>query len=161
MRFRDYKEFFEGGTYHVYNRGHNKMIIFKNDEDYKFLLQRLAEVLSLKPSQSRWLRPFSRKSFSILAYCLMPNHFHFMIRQEAKIPVSELIRKLLTSYGVYFNKKYGVVGTVFQGRFKSKEVNGDEYLVPLSAYIHRNPSKIFSWPHSSLSSYLGANGEGI
>ncbi|MBI3952800.1 MAG: transposase [Candidatus Doudnabacteria bacterium] len=155
MQYRDYKQFFDGGVYHIYNRGHNKMTVFRDNEDYKFFLQRLSEILSLQPSKSRWLKPLPRGSFSVLSFCLMPNHFHFMIRQETKLSTSKLIGKLLTTYGVYFNKKYKHVGTVFQDRFKSKEVDNDEYLVPLSAYINHNPKNFFNWPFSSLPYYLG------
>lgn len=159
MRFRDYKQFFDGGVYHLYNRGHNKMVIFRDAEDYKFFLQRLAEILSLQPSKSRWLRPLPKGAFSIIAYCLMPNHFHFIVRQETKLSVSKLIGKLLTSYGIYFNKKYKQVGTIFQDRFQAKEIDADQYLTYLSAYIHRNPSKPFSWSYSSLATYLGEKGD--
>lgn len=159
MQFRDYKRFFDNGVYHIYNRGHNKMVVFRDNQDYKFFLQRLSEILSLQPSNSRWLKPLPKGSFTILAYCLMPNHFHFMIRQETKKPISKLIAKLLTSYSIYFNKKYDQVGAVFQSKYKSKEVDNDEYLVPLSAYIHRNPVKFITWPFSSLSSYLGSRRE--
>lgn len=154
MRFRDYKQFFDGGVYHVYNRGYNKMTVFRDAKDYKFFLQRLEEILSLRPSQSRWLRPLPRGSFTILSYCLMPNHFHIIVRQETKLPVSKLIGKLLTTYGIYFNKKYDQIGTLFQDCFKVKEIDHDEYLIPLSAYVHRNPANFFSWPYSSLPIFL-------
>ena len=159
MQYRDYKQFFDGGVYHVYSRGHNKMVVFRDNQDYEFFLQRLAEILSLEPTKHRWLKPLPKDSFRILSYCLMPNHFHFMIRQETKLPISKLIAKLLTSYGMYFNKKYGQVGAIFQSKYKAKEVNNDEYLVPLSAYIHRNPANFFSWKFSSLSNYLGDSKE--
>ncbi len=159
MQYRDYKQFFEGGVYHIYSRGHNKMAVFRDTEDYKFFLQRLAEILSLKPSKSRWLRPLPKGSFTILCYCLMPNHFHFIIQQETKLPVSKIIGKLLTSYGIYFNKKYQQVGTIFQDRFMSKEINNDEYLVPLSAYIHKNHAKFLSWRFSSLDDYIKGDKE--
>jgi len=135
------------------------MTVFRDEKDYKFFLQRLAEILNLQPAKSRWLKPLPKGSFTILAYCLMPNHFHFMVRQETKLPISKLIQKLLTSYAVYFNKKYEQVGAIFQGKFKSKEVDNDEYLIPLSAYIHRNPAKFLSWLFSSLSTYLGGDRE--
>ena len=155
MRFRDYKQFFDGGVYHIYNRGHNKMMVFRDAEDYRFFMQRLEEILSLQPPKSRWLTPLPKGSFSILSYCLMPNHFHFLVRQETELTVSKLIGKISTSYGIYFNKKYGQVGGIFQDQFKAKEVSDDEYLTHLSGYIHKNPAKPFAWPYSSLSTYLG------
>lgn len=161
MRFRDYKQFFEDGVYHIYNRGHNKMMVFRDAEDYRFFLKRLGEILSLQPSKSRWLQPLPKGSFTIMSYCLMPNHFHFIVRQETKLSASKLFGKLLTSYGIYFNKKYGHVGTIFQDNFKAKEIDADQYLTHLSAYIHRNPSKPFSWLYSSLSTYLGEERESL
>ena len=161
MQFRDYKEFFERGLYHIYNRGHNKMVIFRDQGDYKFFLERLEEILNLRPTKSRWLKPLPKGSFTILAYCLMPNHFHLLVKQESRLPVSKLLSKLLTSYGIYFNRKYNQVGTIFQDQFKSKQVDNDEYLAPLSAYIHRNPPNFLSWPFSSLPSYLGDRREAL
>lgn len=161
MRFRDYKEFFEKGVYHIYNRGHNKMVIFRENVDYKFFLDRLEEILGLKPTKSRWLKPLPKGSFTVLAYCLMPNHFHLLVKQEGRLPVSKLFSKLLTSYGMYFNRKYDRVGTIFQDQFKSKQVSDDKYLIPLSAYIHRNHSNFFSWPFSSLPAYLEGSEKGL
>lgn len=72
----------------------------------------------------------------------MLNHFHFLLRQDADIPISFFMLKLGTSYAKYFNIKYGEVGSLFQDRFKAKLVEKDAYLLQLSRYIHRNPKEI-------------------
>src|SRR3989344_4815697 len=83
-----------------------------------------------------WVRPIPKGSFTILAYCLMPNHFHILIRQNLKIPIGQLMIKVCTSYAKYFNHKYNRVGNIFQDTFKAKVIETDEYLSYLSAYIH-------------------------
>jgi putative transposase len=81
---------------------------------------------------------------AIGAYCLMPNHFHILIREIAKDGISQFMRKLSTAYAMYFNKKYDRSGTLFQGRFKSSRVTNDNYLKYLFAYIHLNPVKLIN-----------------
>jgi putative transposase len=148
MKNRDYKEFAPGEVYHVYNRGNGKQDIFLDNSDYTFFIARLKEYLFLKPYESipsanrkyTYVRePIPEGSFTMLCYCLMPNHFHFVVKQNGDIPVSKLISKLCTGYSIYINKKYEHTGGVFQGCFKSVNVKGDEYLSWLSAYIHQNP----------------------
>lgn len=78
----------------------------------------------------------------ILAYCLMPNHFHLLIRGKEDGGTSLFMQKLLTAYSMYFNTKYARTGTLFEGKFKAKHADSDEYLKYLFAYIHLNPIKI-------------------
>lgn len=160
MRYRDYKNFHINGFFHVYNRGHNRNLIFKEYKDYLFFLKRAKQILGLQElGMSRWMSPLPKGAFTILSYCLMPNHFHFLILQNTSIPISKFISKLCTSYGVYFNKKYENVGSVFQDRFKAKLVDDDAYLTHLSAYIHNNPKEPVKWPYSSLSDYIENRGD--
>jgi REP element-mobilizing transposase RayT len=155
MRYRDYKDFHKGGVFHVYNRGHNKETIFKENKDYLFFLTRVRQILGLqKFGLSRWMSPLPSDAFNILAYCLMPNHFHFLICQETNLPISKFVSKLCISYSAYFNTKYENIGSVFQDQFKAKFVDDDAYLMHLSTYIHNNPKKPHEWPYSSLSDYL-------
>lgn len=165
MRFRDYKIFRAGCYYHVYNRGNNKELVFLEPADYIQFLKRLkivlgfsqAPLVSLHDTKNRTLRLSALPSgaFSILAYCLMPNHFHILIRQEGDVGVERLIGKVCTSYASYFNKKYHHVGHVFQDAFKAKLVDSDAYLTYLSAYIHNNPSNPLTHEYSSYFDYLG------
>jgi len=99
-------------------------------------------------------------SFSLLSYCLMPNHFHLLIKQNLEISPSKLILKICTSYSKYFNKKYEHVGHVFQDRFKQILVDHNDYLIWLTAYIHQNPkvsglvTKLDEYSWSSYREYL-------
>jgi len=162
MRYRDYKNFHIGGFFHIYNRGHNKNLIFKEDDDFLFFLKRAKQILGLQKSGiNRWMSPLPKDAFSVLSYCLMPNHFHFLILQQTWLSTSKFISKLCTSYGVYFNKKYKSVGSVFQDQFKAKLVDNDAYLTYLSAYIHNNPKKPFKWPYSSLPDYVENRGDNL
>jgi putative transposase len=108
------------------------------------------------------------------AYCLMPNHFHILIHEKIESGISLYMRKLLTAYSMYFNKKYKRTGKLYEGVFKSTHLNTDNYLKYLYSYIHLNPAKlidknwkenkkrnipklveyIFNYNHSSLKEYL-------
>ena len=124
---------------HIYNRGNRKENIFLDDDDFSFFLLRLKQNLYPHIEKPQRMKCFPENSFSLLCYILIPNHFHFIIRQNGDIPVSKLMLKLTTSYSIHFNKKYEKVGHVFQGEFKQKPVENDSYLMWLSAYIHQNP----------------------
>ena len=137
-----------GEYYHVYNRGSSKQVIFHDEHDHKYF----QNMLNLMNSPSRrQKRDFSENFYeeklaerivSIGAYCLMPNHFHILLRQEKDEGVSLFMKKMLTSYAMYYNKKYKRTGVLFEGRFKSKHVDNDMYHKYLFAYIHLNPLKI-------------------
>ena len=140
--------FQKGGYYHVYNRGTRKQKIFIQNRDYKRFLERLKKYKD-------------KFEISILCYCLMPNHFHLLLKQETNNPITHLMLRLGTSYAKYFNIKYDEVGSLFQGRFKTKLVDSDEYLLQLSRYIHRNPYTIITpgvrlelFPWSSYATYI-------
>ena len=138
---------FQGGFYHIFNRGHNKGKIFYVDSDYEWLLKKISLLLK-------------KGDWSIYCYCLMPNHYHFLI-EEGKDSVSKFIGRLFTSYGVYFNNKYKRFGSLFQDRFKSKIIQKESYFMALSRYIHLNPVKsglinnAADYPYGSLGEYTG------
>ena len=73
------------------------------------------------------------------AWCLMPNHFHLLIREKTESGISTFMKKLLTSYSMYFNKKYHRTGSLFEGPFKAKHLDYDQYLKYQFTYIHLNP----------------------
>ncbi len=142
MNTRDYKQTGVGEIYHIYNRGNFKNNIFINREDYQFFLLRLRQNLfpeTYEKNRYYRIQPLPSGSFTLLAYCLMPNHFHLLIKQNNEIPPSKLILKLCTSYSKYSNKKYKHVGHVFQDRFRQIIVDDNDYLTWLAAYIHLNP----------------------
>lgn len=168
MRNRDYKIFATGGYYHVYNRGNGKQNIFLDEDDYLFFLRRMRENLFPNLQEGAPLAPraYKRKllpagAFSLVSYCLMPNHFHWLIRQNTQLPVGKLLLKVCTGYSMYFNKKYEHTGHVFQDQFKAITIENDSYLVWLSSYIHQNPKiaglveNLSSWKFCSYPDYVG------
>ena len=165
MGIRDYKQFGIGEYFHVYNRGNGKNKVFLDKEDYKFFILRLNQNLfpDIYKTKYSYSTPLPKNSFSMICYCLMPNHFHFLIKQNRDIPISKLMLKVCTSYSKYFNKKYDSVGHIFQDQFKQVWVDDNSYLVWLSAYIHENPgvaglvsnSSDYNW--SSYSDFVGLN----
>jgi len=144
------KQYVENGVYHVYNRGVEKRTIFLDDRDYKTFLYFLKQYLTeeddpVKDPTNYKGRTFVRRSFvgriELLAYCLMPNHFHLLIKQKGENDLKEFMQCLATSYSLYFNDRYERVGSLFQGRYKGVLVRDDNYLLHLSRYIHLNPIK--------------------
>lgn len=158
MNTRDYKTFTAGQVYHIFNRGNNKQDIFLDRQDYMTFLQRVKLSLGYKVQTAGRVRlkVFGSDKFMILSYCLMPNHFHFLIKQIASTGIQELIHTVCTSYSKYFNRKYDRVGNLFQDSFKAIRVPVDEYLILLSAYIHINPGENFSeYEFSSYRDIIG------
>lgn len=155
------KIYVENGYYHLYNRGVEKRVIFEEEQDYLTFIHLLKKYLTEDP-----LFPFSKKSLiariDLLAYCLMPNHFHLLVKQADKNAITDFIRKICTIYSMYFNQKNKRVGTLFQSRFKASLIDNNEYLLHLSRYIHQNPAEILKenqklkdYPYSSYPNYLG------
>lgn len=135
--------------FHIYNRGTEKRKIFLDKSDYQRFLESLylfnsteRVVLRLVPKKERFIYDRDETIVDIGAYCLMPNHFHLLIRSKNDFGISNFMKKLLTAYSMYFNKKYKRSGVLFQGPFKAQHVKRDEYLKYLYAYIHLNPIKI-------------------
>ncbi|MCL5094313.1 MAG: transposase [Patescibacteria group bacterium] len=165
------KNYVEGGIYHVYNRGVEKRDIFLDGQDYKTFLYFLKQYLidendPLRDTKNYKGRTFVRRSFcgriELLAYVLMPNHFHLLLKQKGERDIAEFLKCLATSYSLYFNDKYDRVGTLFQGRYKAVLVKDDAYLLHLSRYIHLNPLNnkgpsfvIREYDYSSYQDYLG------
>ena len=134
-----------GEYYHLYNRGNSKQTIFHDDQDYRYFMRLLLALNNTKRSKSRNVRSDvdnGENIISIGSYCLMPNHFHILVREEKDGGISLFMQKLLTGYVMYYNKKYKRTGGLFEGRFKSKYAGEDRYLKYLFSYIHLNPLKI-------------------
>lgn len=139
MFTRDYKIFAPGEFFHIYNRGNNKQDIFIDDSDYKFFILRLKQNLYPDRFDELKIQSLPLGSFSLISYCLMPNHFHLLIRQNSEIPTSKLMLKICSSYSKVFNKKYERVGHLFQDQFKQVLIGRNEYLKWVIAYICQNP----------------------
>jgi putative transposase len=141
--------------YHVYNRGLNKQPIFKDDYDYSVFLNLLKRYLSNKVVKDKVGREYDSLNgrIELLAFCLMPNHFHLLIYQNDEAAMTALLRRISTAYSAYFNKKYKRSGPLFQERFKANRISKDEYLTHISRYIHMNPNDYKKWKYSSLPYY--------
>lgn len=168
----------QGEYYHIYNRGVAHQPIFNDKRDYeRFLLcldyyrhanisLRLSKLLQLASEErAALLKELKSKNelvVNLMAFCLMPNHFHLLVKQNTQDGVSRYMRLAINSYARYFNTKYQRVGSLFQGMFKVVRVETDEQLIHLSRYIHLNPlvsyivkeNNFLSYPWSSLSFYL-------
>lgn len=142
-----------GEYYHVYNRGTDKRIIFKDEKDYQrfikllYLLNNKDSIeFSLATNKLTYKEIFDFKRgpklVSIGAYCLMPNHFHLLLKEEEEKGISIFMLKLLTGYSMYFNKKYKRAGSLFEGAFKATHLDADDYLKYIYSYIHLNPVKL-------------------
>ena len=151
------KEYLENGYYHLYNRGVEKRIIFLDKQDYAVFLSYLKQYLIPKNEKElqdkisdpkiSWvekdkairilrLNNFS-KEIILLAYCLMPNHFHFFVKQKSSNSIDKFMNSLCTRYTMYFNKKYKRVGSLYQGVYKAVFVSSEGQFLHLSRYIHK------------------------
>ena len=138
--------------YHVYNRGADKRVLFRDETDRQRFLKLLyisnsVEHINVRNILRKNSEPYTFERglplVSIGAYCLMPNHFHMMLTPCIEDGVSMFMQKLGTGYSMYFNKRYNRTGTLFEGPFKAKWVDNDIYLKYLYAYIHLNPLKLW------------------
>ena len=135
--------------FHVYNRGAHKALIFNDSTDYRRFLNLLYLANNTRSFRYDYLnneRIYQHKRedtlVDIVAYCLMPNHFHILITERFVNSKTTFLLKLCTGYSMYYNKKYDHSGTIFQGQYKSKLVDNDEYYNYLIQYIHLNPFSI-------------------
>jgi putative transposase len=152
-----YKDYVAESYYHVYNKGIDNQIIFKDSSDYAVFLSLLKRYLgneSAKNSVGVEYANFADQ-VEVLAFCLMPNHFHLLIYQSSAEGMKLLLKSVSVAYGMYFNKKYKRRGPVFQQRYRAVMIDKDDYLLHISRYIHINPDNYLVWEWSSLPYYLG------
>ena len=165
--------------YHVYNRGVEKRPIFLTKWDYNRFLD-LTNYYRFKNCPVKYsyfklsseserrevlekLENSSEKWVDILAFCLMPNHFHFLLKQLKDNGISKFMAKIQNSFSHFFNMKQERVGHLFQGNFKAKRIESDEQLVHVSRYIHLNPvsahiikfEELENYEYSSYPEYIG------
>lgn len=157
------KEFVPESYYHIYNRGVAKQKIFLDDQDYKVFLSYLKLYLTKpegndKVAPSKHLKNYFKQA-KLLAYCLLPNHFHLFIYQQEMDTITNLMRSIGTKYSMYFNRKYKRVGPIFQSRYKAVLIKNENQFIYLSKYIHRNPlparTDLAGYKYSSYQNYLG------
>jgi len=135
--------------YHVYSRGVEKRPIFLERSDKERFVRSLflnnsEKVFHFRETNGLLLKNLDRGQphTAIGAYCLMPNHFHLLVRETVEGGISKFMSKLLTSHSMFFNTKYKRKGALFDGAFKARHVDSDNYLKYLFAYIHLNPVKL-------------------
>lgn len=152
------KEFAPESYYHVYNRGVEKRQIFLDVQDYTIFLGLLKKYLTGQNNNKNNRHKFTplKGKLELLAYCLMPSHFHLLFYQIDEDAITQLMRRVGTGYVMYFNNRYHRVGGLFQSRYKASLINKDSYLDHVSRYIHLNPEKYRQWPYSSLANYDGS-----
>lgn len=141
---------------HVYARGHSRSKIFKDEQDYITFLTLLQRYLSAEEAHDPYGVPYPNfyNKLELLAYALMPNHFHFLVYQHQPGEMARFMQSVLTSYSRYFNKKYKRSGSLFESRYKASMISDDAYLDHISRYIHLNPHDWQNYEYSSLPYYL-------
>jgi len=144
---------FEGGFYHVITRGNQRQKIFHEEKDFLKYLEFLADYKD-------------RYGFWIYAYVLMGNHVHLLI-ETGQVPLSKILQGINQRFTMYFNRRYGTVGHLFQGRYKAILCDRDAYLLSLVKYLHYNPLRAglvrdpeeYRW--SSHQEYIRLNKNGL
>ena len=177
-------EFGAGEYYHVFNRGNHKQSIFRTPADYTrflFLILHLQSPINF-PNIGRHTKNFVNKRHfgvdaddlneitkkrvvELIAFVLMPNHFHLMLKTRPKDGISKYMHKILMAYSKYANTKYDEFnGHIFQGAYKAVHIDHNKQALYLSAYLHRNPRELVGWkgkelqyPWSSYQDYVTSN----
>lgn len=147
----------KGKYYHIFNRGINSKIVFLNNENYKFFLLKV----------EKYIFPY----FDVISYCLMPNHFHFILKAKDNLDLEnqkfkekglhseeaffgKSIAKLICSYTQSFNKVYQRSGALFESPFKRIHVDSEKYLRDLILYVHQNPENFENYKYSSYKAII-------
>jgi len=144
------RQFSLTGLYHIVFRGINKQNIFEETEDYQKMIKTL-QVLK------------KELKFEIYTYCLMSNHVHLLLKEKNTGDISQIMKRLLTKYVMWYNKKYHRTGALIANRYKSQPIEVDEYFLSVVRYIHQNPLKagitdsieMYNW--SSYNEYVTEN----
>jgi REP element-mobilizing transposase RayT len=169
-----------GKHYHIFNRGNNRELIFRSEENYRYFLQKYRE--------------YVHPHVETYSYCLMPDHFHFVIRVKpcqknaepaerrrrlqksprllksssaSLSPISKAFKDFFISYAKSFNKRYHRTGSLFQYKFKRKEIEKEDYLIRLICYVHANPiaaslcARFEDWKYSSYNALVGRGSTGL
>jgi len=144
---RQARQYSQTGLYHIVFRGMNRQNIFEEENDFikiKDIIQNLKQEMQ----------------FEIYAYCLMTNHVHILLKEHNMGDISVIMKRLLTRYAGWFNRKYTRSGALIANRYKSQPVEIDEYLLSLIRYIHQNPirakieTQIDKYKWSSYTEYI-------
>jgi len=141
-------DFLPNHFYHIYNRGAHKQPLFQEEDNYLFVIRKMKHYCQ-------------KLNLTMIAYCLMPNHYHFLVRQDGEFPAGLLPQRIFNSYSKAYNKKYGHDGTLFTDHYHIKQIEETSHLLHLCRYIHGNPvkdglvSNPSDWEYSNFKDYLG------
>jgi putative transposase len=170
--------FVKGEFYHIYVHGVADFKIFPTARDYQRFLTLLFSANSVcsVPRLDRHIDlnlvwdilggkiKLEKPLVDIVCFCLMPTHFHLLLKERANANISKYLHKILVSHSKYINLKYERRGHLFESNFHSKHINKNDYLLVLSSYIHKNPNKLKDWknrehlyPWSSYQDYILKN----
>jgi REP element-mobilizing transposase RayT len=142
-------EYQQGSYYHIFNRGAHQRSIFKDNENYLFALRKIKQYSN-------------QFQHTIIAYWLIPNHYHLLVRQDGDFKASLLPQQVFNSYTKAFNKRYNHSGTLFEDSFHIKIIRDTSHLLHLCRYIHGNPVKDgfvadpADWEYSNYREFIGA-----
>lgn len=157
------RPYIENTYYHVYNRGVDKAEIFLDDRDYYYFIRLLNFYLTSSKFESetlfrkrtwRSIENDLSKEVKLISYCLMPNHFHLLLKQIPDDGLTKLMKRLSASYALYFNLKYQRVGHLFESSCKARAIIDDDDFIGTNAYVHRNAKDVVrdysKYPFSNL-----------
>jgi len=169
--------------YHLCNRGAHKSLVFHDKRDYMrflFLILFLQSPVNFA-NISRHVEQFVQHSvfnidktvltelcktryIELVAFCLMPNHFHLVVKEVEEHGIPRYMQRVLNAYTKYYNTKYETSGHLFQGPYRAVHVEHNDQLLYLSTYIHRNPRELRAWkgtyamyPYSSYQDFVDHN----
>jgi len=178
-----YENFAPNEHYHIFNRGSKKEKIFIDDHDkarFIFLITHFQSPIRMhnvswytggfikngtfSTKEDKISEIIKKRNIELVAFALMPNHFHLLVQNLDDGILSVYMHRILTAYGKYFNAKYHKKGHIFEGPFKAVHIKNNTQLLHLSSYIHKNPKEIKAWeniydkyPYSSYQDYIGSN----
>ena len=139
--------YIQGHYYHIYNRGAGRHDLFIERDNYLYVLRKTKEICD-------------ELNLAVIAYCLMPNHYHFLLRQDGDASAGEFPGRVFGGYSRAVNLCYGWSGTLFESRYKARHVDRDTYLRHLCRYIHANPvvsglvRRPQEWPYSNFREWI-------
>jgi len=137
-----------GEYYHFYNRGAHRATIFREPKNYIYVLEKM----------KLYMRKYQ---ITVIAYVLMPNHYHFFVRQDGENPARFLSQYTFNSYSKAYNRLYSHTGTLFEDSYKVKLIQTESHLLHLCRYIHGNPVKDglvadpTDWQYSNYLEWIG------
>lgn len=137
-----------GNYYHFYNRGRSKLSIFHKEHDFINVLLRLRKYAYAL-------------NIAVIAYCLMPNHYHLLVRQDGEFAAGLLPQRIFNGYSKWYNHRYNHFGTIFQGDYQVVLITDQNHLLHLCRYIHANPVKdgiirdVADWEYSNYPEWVG------